>query len=67
MPLFEFECNVCHHRFEELVFSSSKTVEECPKCHGKDVKKLVSAGSIKATASSTSVSPPAPVCSPSGG
>ena len=67
MPLFEFECNACKHRFEELVLSSSKTVEECPNCHEKDVKKLVSAGSVRTGGGGMSSSIPAPSCSPVGG
>ncbi len=68
MPLFEFECNRCHHRFEELVLSSSKVIEECPECHEKDVKKLMSAGSLRTGGGVTnSPSVPAPACSPSGG
>jgi putative FmdB family regulatory protein len=65
MPLFEFECKSCNHRFEELVLSSSKTVERCPKCEESNVKKLVSAGSIK-TGGDFSASAPAPACSPGG-
>ena len=68
MPLFEFECNACKHHFEELVLSSSKTVEECPKCHEKDVRKLVSAGSIRAGGGgyTPSVSSSASSCSTGG-
>lgn len=67
MPLFEFECNSCNHRFEELVSSSSKIVEKCPKCENSDVKKLVSAGSIKSGGNTAASAPsPAPACSPGG-
>ncbi len=68
MPIFEFECNSCKHRFEELVSSSSKKVEKCPKCKEANVKKLVSAGSFKTSGSySSSVPSSAPSCSPTGG
>ena len=67
MPLFEFECNSCKHRFEELISSSSKTVEKCPKCEDSDVKKLVSAGSFKSGGSASAPVPSsAPACSPGG-
>ncbi len=68
MPLFEFECDNCNHRFEELVISSSKTVEKCPKCADTSIRKLVSAGSFKANGSSSGLdSMPMPSCSSGGG
>lgn len=67
MPMYEFECNACNHRFEELVSSSSKTVEECPKCHEKEVRKLISAGSFRSNGSAASPGAAAPACSPTGG
>ncbi|MBU2512291.1 zinc ribbon domain-containing protein [bacterium] len=68
MPLFEFECNNCKHRFEELVTSSSKRVEKCPECEDTGIRKLVSAGSIKPNGSASSLgSYQAPSCSSGGG
>jgi len=40
MPLFDFECQNCHERFEELVFASTQV--RCPKCAELDVRKLPS-------------------------
>ena len=68
MPLFEFECLSCQHQFEELVLSATKSVEECPKCNEKNVRKLVSAGCFRANGiSSPSPAPSAPACSNGGG
>lgn len=69
MPMFEFECTDCNHRFEELVFSSSKVVDKCPKCEGSKIKKLVSAGAIRSESSSPSAGcgSSAPACSVGGG
>jgi len=60
MPIYEFECNQCKDKFELLVRSSA-TPLVCPKCSGKDLKRLVSAfaftskdGSGVTTASSSS-------------
>lgn len=44
MPLFDFECQKCHERFEELVFASTQV--RCPRCAEPDVKKLPSRVSI---------------------
>lgn len=41
MPIFEFTCNQCDTTFETLVLGSD--TPECPSCHGKDLKKLMSA------------------------
>jgi len=42
MPIYEFECEDCGHRFETLVFSSNEKVS-CPKCKGTHLKRLISA------------------------
>jgi len=41
MPIYEYECLQCGHRFEYLVRSSSPAAE-CPSCRQKDLEQLVS-------------------------
>jgi len=41
MPIYEYECRQCGHRFEYLVRSSSPAAE-CPSCQKKDLKQLIS-------------------------
>ena len=41
MPLYEYECESCHHRFEKIRKFSDPPLEICPSCGGK-VNKLVS-------------------------
>jgi putative FmdB family regulatory protein len=41
MPIYEYECGACGHRFENLQ-EMSAAAPDCPKCKGK-VKKLLSA------------------------
>ena len=68
MPLYEFECESCHHRFEELRRASDVTVPECPSCQQAQVRKLVSAGAIRPNGdSASSAGFAAPSCSPGGG
>lgn len=38
MPLFEYACRVCGHRFEELVLGSE--TPSCPHCERSDLEKL---------------------------
>jgi len=41
MPLFEYDCEECGHRFEALVFRPDEEVE-CPKCGSTRARKLLS-------------------------
>ncbi len=40
MPLYEYECDRCGHRFEAIQKFSDPLIETCPKCEGP-VRKLV--------------------------
>ena len=42
MPLYEYECEACGHRFETIQKFSDPPVEKCPKCGGR-VHKLQAA------------------------
>ena len=46
MPLYEYECGACHHRFEVIQKMSDPLVEKCPKCGGT-VRKLMSSPAIQ--------------------
>ncbi|UCD93889.1 MAG: zinc ribbon domain-containing protein [Candidatus Zixiibacteriota bacterium] len=41
MPLYEFNCQECNEKFEELV-SSSEAAIKCPKCGSDKTLKLFS-------------------------
>jgi putative FmdB family regulatory protein len=41
MPLYEYQCEACHHRFEKIQKFSDPLVDVCPVCGGV-VKKLFS-------------------------
>ena len=47
MPLYEYECEACHHRFEQIQQYSDPIVRKCPKCGKKKVKKLLSSPAIQ--------------------
>src|SRR4051812_37658365 len=42
MPLYEYECEACGHRFEVIQKFSDAPIDKCPKC-GSTVHKLQSA------------------------
>jgi putative FmdB family regulatory protein len=46
MPLYEYECNACGHRFEEIQKFSDPVIDSCPACHGP-VRKLASTPAIQ--------------------
>ncbi len=47
MPLYEYECQACHHRFEQIQRYSDPLVKKCPACGRKRVKKLLSSPAIQ--------------------
>lgn len=42
MPLYEFKCQSCGHRFETFQFTTSRSLPACPSCDGKEVEKQYS-------------------------
>jgi len=46
MPLYEYECEKCGHRFELIRKFSDPPLEVCPKCGGA-VRKLMSSPAIQ--------------------
>ena len=46
MPLYEYECTACGHRFEVIQKFSDAPIAVCPKCGGP-VEKLVSSPAIQ--------------------
>lgn len=46
MPLYEYQCDDCAHRFEVIQKFSDAPIEVCPKCGGA-VKKLLSSPAIQ--------------------
>lgn len=46
MPLYEYECRKCHHRFERIQKFSDKPVRRCPKCKTGRVEKLISSPAV---------------------
>jgi putative FmdB family regulatory protein len=46
MPLYEYECKKCGHRFERIQKFSDPMVKKCPECGGK-VEQMVSAPAVQ--------------------
>jgi putative FmdB family regulatory protein len=43
MPTYEYECEKCHHQFEQIQKMTDEPVKTCPVCGG-EVKRLISGG-----------------------
>jgi putative FmdB family regulatory protein len=46
MPLYEYQCQKCGHRFERIQRFSDPLVKKCPECGGK-VEQLLSAPAVQ--------------------
>jgi putative FmdB family regulatory protein len=46
MPLYEYECDSCGHRFEVIQRYSDPLIDKCPRC-GSTVHKLISSPAIQ--------------------
>ena len=46
MPLYEYECGACGHRFERIQKFSDPPVDVCPECGGA-VHKLMSSPAVQ--------------------
>jgi len=46
MPLYEYQCKKCGHRFEKIQLFSAKMVKKCPECGGA-VEQMISAPAVQ--------------------
>jgi len=46
MPLYEYQCKKCGHRFEKIQKFSDKPVKKCPQCGGP-VEQTISAPAVQ--------------------
>jgi putative FmdB family regulatory protein len=46
VPLYEYQCKKCHHRFEKIQKFSDSPIKKCPECGGS-VEKLLSSPAVQ--------------------
>ena len=51
MPIYEYQCESCGHEMEALQKMSDDPLKECPECHEKMLKKLISAAGFRLSGS----------------
>lgn len=44
MPTYEYQCNACKHRFEELQSFSDALLKKCPACKKNKLQRLIGTG-----------------------
>jgi putative FmdB family regulatory protein len=60
MPIHEYKCKKCGHRFEELILGSAGADEvRCPKCAAKRAERLMSAFSTSGASKGKACNPAA--------
>lgn len=65
MPIFEYVCAECGHKFEKLVLSASREREiRCPECRSESVAKAISACCSRGSGGATTGASAG--CAPSG-
>jgi putative FmdB family regulatory protein len=47
VPLYEYQCKDCGHRFEKIQKFSDPLVTDCPKCGKQSVEQLLSAPAVQ--------------------
>lgn len=46
MPMYEYQCKPCGHKFEKIQSFSAEPLKECPICQG-EVERLISAPAVQ--------------------
>lgn len=47
MPIYEYQCNNCHHHFDLMQKISDAPVTKCPQCLNDTVVRLISASGFQ--------------------
>ncbi len=44
MPTYEYECEACHHEFEEFQQMNDAPLRTCPKCKKRKLRRKIGSG-----------------------
>jgi putative FmdB family regulatory protein len=64
MPMFEYRCESCNHRFEQL--TRAGVAPACPKCRGERLEKQLSVFAVSVPGSSSAHLPADSPCASCG-
>jgi putative FmdB family regulatory protein len=65
MPIYEYACQECHHKFETLVRSGDEPA--CPECQSHALEKLLSVFATTSTEAAPAMPNPCGSCGNPGG
>lgn len=51
MPIYEYQCQACHHNLEKLQKLSDDPLTDCPHCHEPALRKKISAAGFRLSGS----------------
>jgi len=60
MPIFEYSCQQCEHRFEQLVMGDAAPF--CPKCHSQKLSPQLSVFAVSGKGASAASDVPSGAC-----
>lgn len=44
MPTYDYECDACGHKFEEMQSMTEEPLKKCPECKKKKLRRLIGTG-----------------------
>lgn len=44
MPTYEYQCDACNHKFDELQSMKEEPLKKCPQCGKKKLRRLMGTG-----------------------
>jgi putative FmdB family regulatory protein len=44
MPTYDYECDACHHRFEQSQSIKEEALKKCPKCKKSKLRRVFGGG-----------------------
>lgn len=60
MPIFEYACRDCGHRFEKIVLGGAEP--DCPACHGTHLQQQLSVFAVGGGSEKAAAREPAGAC-----
>ena len=47
MPIYEYQCEACSHKFDKLQKMSDAVLKQCPECEQPQLRKLISSAGFQ--------------------
>jgi putative FmdB family regulatory protein len=47
MPIYEYSCDACNYKFDELQKVDAPSISKCPKCEKPKARRIISSSSFQ--------------------